>query len=947
MSSGGTPTYVSTTAAPATYTKPVNLLVDFLRTEDPRTIDTRGVNQGRDNGHSFTINAAEFSSGIYLNAIAFNFEGRGNAATPEDTFDFRVFRIASGNAFANLVEPSTSDILASATGLKLPTAAQLGVTLPTSGTNVNANSRGAGTAILDLSAPIHLEPGVYGFQFLPKWTSSTPADTAFQLNRSPTANAGGIRWESGIAGGAAPNANSSYAFGLVGSESPLQFKVDRTSGSISLVNNGTSASPTIVGYEITSTLGALDRAAWKSIADNYDASPGGPGQIDSIGQWEILPEVVPYTEFSEFVFEDAMSGGVLAGKQQLVLGTAGAWIATSNESDLLATITLEGGEQLSVPIFYTGNGGSSLSIIDLDADGGLPDAADWVTFRDNFRSDISLLTDAQAMRAGDLDGDLDIDLKDFRLFRNHWEAAHGLGSFATLLGNPIAVPEVPSSVTVALLLVMGCLWRFRGTRLSEITFMRANLASRVAVTLGMLLLVPGWASAVTVTTLPLKTAGGAETYVTTTTEPATFSKPDNLVVDFLVEGDPRPLASRGVNSARNNGHSFTINAEDLAYGISLDAIAFNFEMRGNGATPDTFDFRVFRVASGNAFANLVEPAPADVLVSATGLRLPTAAELGVANPSNDNNGASGTALVNFDTALMLQPGVYGFQFFPGWDDQTPDFSSFNIMRGPGANPDGTRWEAGVAGTGSSATYAFGLVGTDLTPMSVRPQVQVNTATGEISLLNPAGSNKEITLAGYELVSPGNRLLDTWEGLAVSAAADAIGAGEGQKWEQAGESNSALLSELFLAGSSTIAPGSALSLGTAYLTGAQDSGMTFTYYNPILDMDLTLPVQFIGGTGVVQGDFNNDGLVNLADYTVWRDNLGGNESVLNGNGSGNATVGSEDYDLWKAHFGMGSGGPLGASHSTNVPEPRAALLLGVIVTGLAALRRRGLITISRE
>lgn len=97
---------------------------------------------------------------------------------------------------------------------------------------------------------------------------------------------------------------------------------------------------------------------------------------------------------------------------------------------------------------------------------------------------------------------------------------------------------------------------------------------------------------------------------------------------------------------------------------------------------------------------------------------------------------------------------------------------------------------------------------------------------------------------------------------------------------------------------------------------------------------------IGPVVPLEGDFNNDGMVNLADYTVWRDNLGGDAAVLNGNGSGNATVVVEDYSLWKANFGTssGGGGPLAA---TNVPEPRAALLFGIVAAGLAALRRRGL------
>lgn len=81
--------------------------------------------------------------------------------------------------------------------------------------------------------------------------------------------------------------------------------------------------------------------------------------------------------------------------------------------------------------------------------------------------------------------------------------------------------------------------------------------------------------------------------------------------------------------------------------------------------------------------------------------------------------------------------------------------------------------------------------------------------------------------------------------------------------------------------------------------------------------------------VLPGDFNDDGLVDAADYTVWRDNLGGNASVLNGNGSGSTTVIQADYNLWRSNFGAS-----GASSDVSVvPEPSAVtfLLLSILIT----------------
>src|SRR5262249_27231659 len=52
-----------------------------------------------------------------------------------------------------------------------------------------------------------------------------------------------------------------------------------------------------------------------------------------------------------------------------------------------------------------------------------------------------------------------------------------------------------------------------------------------------------------------------------------------------------------------------------------------------------------------------------------------------------------------------------------------------------------------------------------------------------------------------------------------------------------------------------------------------------------------------------GDYNLDGFVDAADYTVWSDTLGAAvpaATAADGNGSGNVDVG--DLDVWKEHFG---------------------------------------------
>ncbi|WP_442483682.1 SMP-30/gluconolactonase/LRE family protein [Aeoliella sp. SH292] len=93
---------------------------------------------------------------------------------------------------------------------------------------------------------------------------------------------------------------------------------------------------------------------------------------------------------------------------------------------------------------------------------------------------------------------------------------------------------------------------------------------------------------------------------------------------------------------------------------------------------------------------------------------------------------------------------------------------------------------------------------------------------------------------------------------------------------------------------------------------------------------------------VPGDFNGDGTVNLADYTVWRDLLGSN-STLNGNGEESDTsanlVDAADYTLWKNDFGNGLGSSSGGTTTSIVPEPSALLLVVITMATLTAARGR--------
>jgi hypothetical protein len=86
-----------------------------------------------------------------------------------------------------------------------------------------------------------------------------------------------------------------------------------------------------------------------------------------------------------------------------------------------------------------------------------------------------------------------------------------------------------------------------------------------------------------------------------------------------------------------------------------------------------------------------------------------------------------------------------------------------------------------------------------------------------------------------------------------------------------------------------------------------------------------------------GDYNNDGVVNLADYTVWRDNLGATVTLPNeGTDITPGEVTAEDYAFWKSQFGNTAGTLMS---SVNVPEPGSVVLaLLAMAASLSACRR---------
>jgi hypothetical protein len=122
------------------------------------------------------------------------------------------------------------------------------------------------------------------------------------------------------------------------------------------------------------------------------------------------------------------------------------------------------------------------------------------------------------------------------------------------------------------------------------------------------------------------------------------------------------------------------------------------------------------------------------------------------------------------------------------------------------------------------------------------------------------------------------------------------------------------------------------------------GVTSRHYNPTngtTSLGTNTPTNFTGASGSMNlpppatptGDYNGNGTVDAADYTVWQDSLG--ESVTpagsGADGDESGTIDAGDYTFWNDRFGDTVSGS--AAHLTAVPEPTA---MAVLLAGLCAI-----------
>jgi hypothetical protein len=129
------------------------------------------------------------------------------------------------------------------------------------------------------------------------------------------------------------------------------------------------------------------------------------------------------------------------------------------------------------------------------------------------------------------------------------------------------------------------------------------------------------------------------------------------------------------------------------------------------------------------------------------------------------------------------------------------------------------------------------------------------------------------------------------------------------------------------------PDDVRSFDLTFMTGGVLSALGTMHIDDISAALVTAPV--------LAGDYNQNGVVDTADYVVWRDSVGAMGGLLAADGNHDNEITQLDYNIWKANFGTTIERPASAARPANVPEPSTLLLYSLAILTAAASFRLGI------
>ena len=670
----------------------------------------------------------------------------------------------------------------------------------------------------------------------------------------------------------------------------VTLEINRETGAMTLVNNSGSAVTGVTGVTLESATGSVDLS-----------------QLD---------------DFS----------GTLAAGQSVALDSSpgsspGLWLQSPVE-DVYAELTVSGGDARSLDVDFVGNGGVKWQTGDLDFDGAI-DEGDYLILTANAESDLSSLTFTEAYLAGDLNGDGFNDSVDFGLFKADFIAANGAAAFARL------VTGVPEPGAAILLMTGVASLLSRGRRRRERTASQGQ-APRQALPRRAAPMNPHRTPTLTVLVAAacLLAAGSAEAIIF---EDFTFDDPAGTLIpdlanstnpgsQFTEDDDTLDVATNGLgqlDASLKANEGFGTNFLDVEPALTSGTIFGVMEL--------TWDF-----------APVLNPGEVEEQVRISLINNnPTGTEITgefriVRTASNEiaiNGQAGGTGSSDLPNTVLNGGSLTQTDKFIAVVAANLDDSTYEILYSNDAGASFLSAGVGQSASGRIVESMRMTLNNDLSadnvlidrvyladelPIFVEPDkltLYVHPKSGHAAIVNDTGTTFDIDY--YRVQSGDDSLLeDAWVSL-QDRATDAVdgpdggstaGDGVGETWTEAGGSDAGVLSESFLLSSSLVSENDALPLGGAVDLAGDETLLTFEYRDAANG-------NLFGGLVVVgellAGDYNLDGAVDAADYTVWRDNASGLFTPA-------------DYTVWANNFGATFGA------AAAVPEPATIVLAGLVV-----------------
>lgn len=208
----------------------------------------------------------------------------------------------------------------------------------------------------------------------------------------------------------------------------------------------------------------------------------------------------------------------------------------------------------------------------------------------------------------------------------------------------------------------------------------------------------------------------------------------------------------------------------------------------------------------------------------------------------------------------------------------------------------------------------------------QPVLTVDRATGEIRLVNESIDGSSFAFSAYSIVSEsGGSLVPTrWDSIAATGDADSGGSIDSEdRWiEFSGPDSTRDLSEAAdpVGGGVSLAMGESFSLGRAWRRGSTaDLSIQLVDGNEFaIDAEVRYVNEFL------PGDYDQNRVVEPADYERWRDTYGRTGNNLEADGNLDGVVNAADYTVWRDGLVTPS--------SLAIPEPSS--LIGMLSTLLA-------------